>query len=163
MRGFQPIRDQRPNDAKFRDLVGDVVRLANTYRDQLSDSDRLLVVQSVADIATVEEGKTTYALLAKQYESDSRIQVRYAELLSLGRDRQSRIDALAQWRVVVSRSRPRSRKWFRGKLGVAQAHFDMGHPSKAKEIVQLAISLHPELGGSGLKYDYLALLAKCEE
>ena len=103
-----------------------------------------------------------YEALARQQPRDRRIQLRYAELLSQGRDRKSRTAALTQWRRVVQQSIPRSAEWFRGKLGVAQTYFDMGEHQKARELIELLMTLYPDLGGPKLQQSFNDLLKRCQ-
>lgn len=158
LRGLEPIRDAKPDDADLRSISGDVVKLLGTYQSQLSPTDHLLIDQALADEADEALALETYRRLATTYPQNLRVQMRLAELLSLGRDRASRDQALEQWRAVVGLSQPRSERWFRGKLGVAQAHFDKGDHQKAKQIVELLMTLYPDLGSPRQQAAYQRLL-----
>jgi|GEM_PF-4300934 len=160
LRGLQPIRDARPEDAKLRAMVLDCVKLLKLYTDRLSDDDRLLIRLAITDAASPAEALVTYRELAASRPRDRRIQLRFAELASLGRDRAAREEALKQWRLLVRQAKPRSKAWFRAKLGVAQTHFDKGEHEKSKQMVELLKTLYPELGGPDLKQRFEALLKR---
>ena len=156
LRGLQPLRDRKPNDRELQLLMGDCLReLAEDT--PLSADDELLIRQCRADVAERDDALAMYADLATAHPRNIRIQRRYAEVLSAGDDVS---DALEQWRIVVRRSRPRSPDWFRGKLGVAQAHFVAGEKARALELIEVLKALHPELGGPELKASFEALLRR---
>ncbi len=161
VRGLQPVRESRPNDTELRALVLECVELLRPYFDRLTESDRLLLKQVVADAASQQDALQAYTEFATANPKDARIQRKYAELLAMGRDRASREAALKQWRVVVSLTRPRSAEWFRAKLGVAQAYFDKGDHSKTREVIELLTTLYPKMGGPELKQAFRDLLARC--
>ena len=163
MRAWLVLRDTRQVKDATRGLLEDTVNQLQTYQGTLSTQDRRVFAQAQAELLADGLATKAYAKLAENYREDLRIQRRYAELLALGRDRQSRAAALAQWRRIVRLSQPQTYYWFRGKLGVAQAHFDAGSPEKAKQIIDLVLSLYPDLTGSGLGPAYQQLRARCED
>lgn len=163
LKGLMVARDRRPHDTRFVPITREVLNLLLTYRTKLGPADQQLFRQCEADIAEPGMAKEIYQRLAADAPRDLRIQRRYAELLSLERDRQGRIDALGQWRALLRISRPQSFHWFRAKLGIAQAHFDQGQPGKAADVLQLVVSLYPSLAESGLQADYQTLLARCKD
>ena len=79
------------------------------------------------------------------------------------KDRRARQAALMQWRTVVRKSRPYTQAWFRGKLGVATAHFDLNDRKHAQDMIELLMSLHPKMGGPELKRDFTSLLQRCRQ
>ena len=160
LRGLQPIRDARPEEPKLRAMALECVRLLQPFADRLTDNERLSIQLAIADAASPTESLTTYRQLAKSQPRDRRIQLRYAELASLGRDRAAREEALTQWRLLVRQNKPRSNAWFRAKLGVAQTQFDKGEHERAKQMVELLKTLYPELGGPDLKQRFEALLKR---
>lgn len=160
LESLQPIRDDRPDDASLNALIIDIVKMLRTYTADLSTAEQLLIQQAVADVSNTEEATATYTKLAKLYPNSARIQLRYAELVSTGRDRKSRELALAQWRSIARKSKPQSPNWFRAKLGIAQTQFDMGEHSKAQQIIELLAALHPEMGGDKLKQAFMTLLQR---
>jgi hypothetical protein len=163
LNGLQPIRDARPDDVELQSMSLEIVKLLQAYRSQLQPGDQLLMEQVVADASDTKRALQSYQRLAATHRNNHRIQRRYAELLSLGRDRASREQALNQWRLIVSQSRPRSVDWFRGKLGVAQAHFDKGEHEKAKEVIELLMTLYPDMGSPELKASFQQLLGRAKK
>ncbi len=163
LRGLQPIRDARPDDAAVKAMANDCLRLVRPFSGNLSAADQLLIQTSLADAAAHPQALATYRELAGQHRGDRRIQLRYAELVAVGRDRAAREEALKQWRSIVKSSKPRSATWFRGKLGVAQTYFDKGEHSKAKQQIQLLSTLYPAMGGAELKSRFQALLQRIED
>ena len=165
LRGLQKVLDSRPNDDRLLDLIAEVAKLIVTYRDELSEDDQRLLEEASADVVSRSDpsrATAAYARLADTFPTHRRIQRRYAELLSLAQDRTSRDAALEQWRLVVRQCRPRTRDWFRGKLGVATAQYHLGNRRQAREIIELLKSLYPEMGGPELKRDFMRLLQRCE-
>lgn len=153
----------QPDSVALDALMRDVVNMLKTNESQWSAAARLLVEQVLADTMEVQLARRAYASLAKRQPHQSRIQLRYAELLSQGKDRESRELAIAQWRSIAKQSRPKSPAWFRAKLGVAQSQFDKGDHQKAKEIVELLTTLYPQLGGPHLKRQFQQLLIRCQD
>ena len=162
LRGLQPMRDLNREDASLRALALEIINLMRAYEQQFQPQDVQLIEQTVADTEPAPQAVMRYEALARQQPRDRRIQLRYAELLSQGRDRKSRTAALTQWRRVVQQSIPRSAEWFRGKLGVAQTYFDMGEHQKARELIELLMTLYPDLGGPQLQQSFNDLLKRCQ-
>ena len=160
--GLQSIRDEQSDEGQLKAMSLDVVRLVQTYQSELQGTDRLLVDQAVADSAEPSDALAIYRRLAAEHIDNQRIQLRLAELLSLGRDRTARSEALEQWRLIVRQSQPRSASWFRAKLGVAQAHFSMGDHQQSRELIELLMALYPDLGGAELKPLFEQLLEKTQ-
>lgn len=159
---LQPIRDHSRDDTSLRELALEVVNLMRAYEQQFQPQDVLLIEQTIADTEQTPQAIIRYEKLARQQPLDRRIQLRYAELISQGRDRNSRMSALNQWRRVVQLSVPHSPEWFRGKLGVAQTYFDMGDRQKTRELIELLMTLYPDMGGPPLKKSFSDLLARCQ-
>jgi tetratricopeptide (TPR) repeat protein len=166
LRGLQRVLDGRPNDGRLVDLMAKTAKLLTVYRDQLSETDRRLLAETEADTlqrSNLGDATKIYTQLAEGHPRNARIQRRLAELLSLGKDRRARQAALTQWRLVVRKSRPYTQAWFRGKLGVATAHFDLNDRKHAQDMIELLMSLHPKMGGPELKRDFTSLLQRCRQ
>ena len=166
LRGLQCVFDQSHTDTeRLLALMTSVAKLIVTYHDDLPASDQQVLEETIADaMAKSEPEKATaaYARLAKASPRNSRVQRRYAELLALQLGTAAREAALAQWRLVVRQSAPRSTDWFRGKLGVATAHYHLRNRQQAREMIELLMSLYPEMGGPELKRDFMHLLQRCK-
>lgn len=164
LRGLQRVLDGRPNDGELLDLMAETAKLLTTYREQLSEIDLRLLAETEADTlrgSNLGDATQKYKELAEGHPRNARIQRRFAELLSLGMDRRAREAALTQWRLVLRKSRPYTQAWFRGKLGVATAHFDLNDRKHAQEMIELLMSLHPQMGGPELKRSFTSLLQRC--
>ncbi len=120
-----------------------------------------LAARALRDAGRGAESLQSYARLAQDYPNDGTIQEEYAQLLSEAGDRATLETALAQWRQVEQRSPAASDRWFRAKYAIALLHYRLGNPQQAKKIITLLQVLHPELGGTQLKPQFLALMQKC--
>ena len=161
LQGLQPILDKRPDNQGVVALANEVIGLLQAHNTTLQPEVHLLIKQIQADSSDGQTALRIYQKLAADHPEDERIQWRFAELISQGRDRESRTAALKQWRLLVRKSKPQSSNWFRAKLGVAQTHFNKGEHDKAKEIVELLMTLYPDLSSPDLKADFQRLLARC--
>ena len=160
--GLQPIRDASPEDVELMGMAKDCIKFIQPYSNQLTDQHRLLIQQFTLDGMQANQAIEGYRRLAAEHPKHRRIQLRYAELAAMGRDRAAREEALNQWRKIVTQSKARSPEWFRAKLGVAQAYFDKGEHDKSKQMVELLMTLYPELGGAKLERRFQELLQRIQ-
>ena len=160
LRGFTPIRQGDFDDPGLRSLTLEVIELLKPYEDQISNEDRFLLQRAVADYLPVEQSVVQYQAFVEKNPQDLDIQRRYAELLTLQNNRASRQPALQQWRRVVGLAKKQSPTWFRAKLGVAQAHYDLGDRKAAQDLIRYLATLYPDLGGPELEADFELLLSK---
>ena len=110
----------------------------------------------------IRQAVDMYQLLVREYPQDGKLQTQFAVLLGdLDEDEYS-LRALTQWRLVLKKSMPQSRRWFLAKYGIAQTFLRQGNPQKAAEIIKLTQLLYPELGGANLRQRFLELLSECE-
>ncbi len=151
-----------------RELAALELKTINLLRGQqgaLSDRQRAmlerLAARALSDAGRGAESLQSYARLTQDYPNDGTIQEEYAQLLSEAGDRATLETALAQWRQVEQRSPAASDRWFRAKYAIALLHYRLGNPQQAKKIITLLQALHPELGGTQLKPQFLALMQKC--
>ncbi|MCA9262917.1 MAG: hypothetical protein KDA60_03675 [Planctomycetales bacterium] len=117
--------------------------------------------------ALVAAGESSRAIsdftsLAEQYPNDAEVQETYARLLLQSSDPAHKRKSLEQWRLILSRSRPQSERWFTAKYSIAQAHFDLGERDQAEQIIRLQKALYPDLGGEELRRQFDRLLLQCE-
>lgn len=106
------------------------------------------------------EARAAYDALARSYPQDGDAQLAYAEFLATQADREALQLAATKWREVERASVQSSPRWYRAKLGVAEAYEKLGDRARAKQLVELMQALHPELGGAELKPKFEALLAR---
>ena len=70
--------------------------------------------------------------------------------------------ARAKWHRIERRSKPASARWFRAKYFQALANERLGNKQQAAKITRLLQVLHPQLGGTTMKEQFLALLKRCQ-
>lgn len=132
----------------------------------LFTADQLLTLQRLSARALRDAGRTADALaayeqLAQKYPDDGAVQEELAGMLTLANDRRSVERALGLWRTIEKRSPAATPRWFRAKYSVALLHYRLGNPEQARKIIALVQLLHPEMGGTKQKADFLALLKQC--
>ena len=160
-RGLAPVREQLGGNVALRTMTAEVLAALQVHQAKIGPEDRLIIEQTVADYSNSSESLSTYEKLAEAHPNDFRIQRRYAELLTDDKSPASQKASLDQWRKVVRQAKKRSTDWFRGKLGVAQAHFDLGEQAKTKELIEYLQAIYPDLGGRDLKLRFEMLLSSC--
>ena len=109
------------------------------------------------------EARSAYDALARSYPQDGDAQLAYAEFLAQQADQEALKLATTKWREVERASVQSSPRWYRAKLGVAEAYEKLGDRARAKQLVELMQALHPELGGAELKPKFEALLARVKD
>jgi hypothetical protein len=102
-----------------------------------------------------------FAKLVREQSRDGNIQAEFGDLLLASPDSADWQRALEQWRIVASKSEPRTRRWFRAKFGVAQAQFQLGNKEESAKLIRY-LHATENLAGSGLEKEFLELLRKCE-
>ena len=107
-----------------------------------------------------EQALAAYQRITQANAADGDMQEEYARLLGGCSQRSLLLRAVQQWRLVISKSQSGSPRWFRAKLGVAQAHYDLNDPQRAAQIIRLVLELHPELDEE-LAQQFRMLLTRC--
>ena len=160
------MRSSRPESA--RSVAGLILRgvaLIGTDADTLDPAERMALDRLHAEALAVagRHGEAVERLeqLIAKHPDDGDLSEQLAETLSAGQDRAMLEAALGQWRAIVQRSPPESQRWYRAKLAIARAHFQLGDKQRAAEVVRVLQALHPDLGGAELRHQFLALLAAC--
>lgn len=162
LRGLQVVRDLRQTrNASLAALTREVTGLLQPYADQLTAEDQLVWQRAIADDLDPEEAVQRYRDFAKAFPSNTAVQRRFAELLAGIPTQESREMSLIQWRKIVKQNKPRSTTWFRAKLGVARAHFELGQRKQAKELIEYLQTLYPQMGGPALREQFDQLLKVC--
>jgi hypothetical protein len=133
-------------------------------RDRL-DAKSLGAIKRQRAMALATAGRRREALaalrsLAVENPRDGQTQEDLAVVLA-GGSRDSQQAAVEQWRLVASKSRPGSPRWFRAQYGLARAQLDLGDAQQASTTIKLVAAAHPELGGPPMKASFEQLLAAC--
>ena len=104
---------------------------------------------------------TAYAQLVKEQPDNGTIQEDYADLLLAGTDKASLTAALSQWRIIASRTKPRTPRWFKAKYSVSLAQLQLGDKAGAATLLRFLLETPPGLKGTGWEEPFGKLLAKC--
>lgn len=122
---------------------------------KLSAAEELLLARQTAEALVAldkrAEALALYENLARQQPQDAEVQEGLATLLLDSTDRASLERALAQWRIVASKSRPRTERWFRAKHRVATAQLRLGDKAGAKALAAFLLASPPGLEGTSWK------------
>lgn len=103
------------------------------------------------------------AMLAKANPDNGDIQVKYAELLLAADDTPSLKLALDRWRIIASRSKPRTPRWYQAKYSVALAQFKLNDRASAATLLKYLLETPPGLKGSEWEAPCADLLRRCAE
>jgi hypothetical protein len=141
------------------------VKLLAPQRQRLSKENQLALDRVEADALAAanrrDEALRLYERLAKENPSHGGIQEAYGDLLLAGGDKTSLMSAVAQWRVVVARSKPRTERWFKAKYSIALAQSKLGDKAAAAGVLEYTLRTPPGLEGTPWKVRYEALLEAC--
>jgi predicted Zn-dependent protease len=168
LRGLRMIHDSigAPNDQLAQLQLG-VADMLRGHMPGMNRADVREVQSARADayVATARRDEATeiYRQLAAEHPDDARVQHRYAELLLDADTAASPAAALQQWRLVLRKTPARTDEWFQAKYGVALAHYKLGQRAQARQIILVTQSLHPDLGGTAMKQQFLQLMELCEQ
>lgn len=135
-------------------------------RNRLSGAQQLALDRAKAE-ALLSFGKraeaiAAYEQLAKQQPQSAEIQTGYATALASADDRDTLGKALAQWRTVAQRTRPRTDTWWRAKYEVAHLNYRLGDKPQAAQLIKYLQAAPPGLSGTPLEARFLELLKRCE-
>jgi hypothetical protein len=141
-----------------------VAQLAS-QRQRLSKENQLALDRVEADALAAadrrDEALRLYERLANENPAHGGIQEAYGDLLLAGADRESLTRALAQWRLVAARSKPRTERWFKAKYSIALAQSKLGDKKAATGVLEYMLQTPPGLEGTPWKAKYEALLDEC--
>lgn len=117
---------------------------------------------ALAAAGRIDEAKRMWEAHARRSPHDGDLQEEYARFLSSQADAGSLQAGIAKWREVEKMSAESSPRWYRARLGLAQAFLKNGDHARAAQILELTAALHPDLGGPELKaqFDQLIKLTK---
>lgn len=150
---------------ELANLQRQTIQLLAQQPDLLT-AEQLATLQRLSARALRDAGRTSDALaayeqIAQKHPDDGTVQEELAALLTLANDRRSLERALTLWRTIENRSPPATPRWFRAKYSIALLHYRLGNPEQARKMITLVQLLHPELGGTKMKAQFLALLKQC--
>ncbi|MDX1947778.1 MAG: hypothetical protein SFU86_20440 [Pirellulaceae bacterium] len=117
--------------------------------------------EALAAAGRRDEALAAYAQLVKEQPDNGTIQEDYADLLLAGTDKTSLTAALSQWRIIASRTKPRTPRWFKAKYSVALAQLQLGDPAGAATLLRFLLETPPGLKGTGWEEPFGKLLARC--
>lgn len=143
------------------DFVLTAIKDLTRSLSELSENEKLLV-----DIAYAEGlhargtalADTAFKEIAKKHANSAIAQEAYAMYLETA---QKIPQALDQWRLVASRSEPRSERWYRAKYYVAKTQFQLGQKADAAKLIDLLDATPPGLVGTPMEAEFRALRKEC--
>jgi tetratricopeptide (TPR) repeat protein len=142
----------------LRQLGADRSRLSGDLRDALARAE----AESLAASGRRDEALALYRKLVAAHPDSGPLQEGYAALLLAGDDKDSLTVALAQWRIIASRSKPRTDRWWQAKYSVALAQFKLGDKAGAATLLRYVLHTPPGLAGTAWEEKFTALLEECE-
>jgi predicted Zn-dependent protease len=151
--------EDRPRIAKLQLLAAALLAPA---RSQLTPEDQQTLDRAGAEALAAadrrDEALDAYKSLAAAHPDSGAIRQGYAELLLAGDDKASLEAALAQWRIIASRSRPRTDRWYQAKYSIAQAQFKLGDKAGAATLLRYTLETPPGLADTGWEQRFQELL-----
>ena len=68
-----------------------------------------------------------------------------------------------RWRIIASRTRPRTPRWYKAKYSVALAQFKQGDRAAAATLLKYLLETPPGLKGTEWEARCTGLLRQCEK
>jgi hypothetical protein len=134
-------------------------------RDQLRPEQQLTLdrvqAEALASMGRREEALTVYAELAKAHPNDGFVQEGFAKLLLASSDPTQLRQALDRWRLIASRTTPRTPRWLEAKYSIALAQFKLGDRADAATLLRFLLETPPGLKATEWETTYSDLLRKC--
>jgi hypothetical protein len=153
--------DNREQTAKLQLVAAESLE---QHRAKLTDEQRhsldRLIATALAAAGRRTEAIAAYKSLTAAYPDDAATQEGYGDLLLMSDDRPSLEAALAQWRSIAARSRPRTDRWYRAKYSIAMAQFKLGDNESAKSLLRYVVETPPGLAGTSWQAQYEELLRR---
>lgn len=107
------------------------------------------------------EAIEVFTEFAKQNSANAEIQVEYGDMLLASQDRADWQRGLDQWRLIASRTQPRTARWFQAKYAIAQAHYQLGDKHQAEKLIRY-LQATENMSKSGLEKEFAELLRRVE-
>jgi tetratricopeptide (TPR) repeat protein len=140
-------------------------KLSPENRSQLAPEQQLMLertsAEALAALGHRDEALAAYAKLASEHPDSGAIQEDYARLLVASSDEDELRQALDRWRLIASRTRPHTPRWFEAKYSVALAQFRLGDRAGAARLLRFLLETPPGLAGTEWEIRYRELLSKC--
>ncbi|HMC09948.1 MAG TPA: hypothetical protein VKH44_01605, partial [Pirellulaceae bacterium] len=134
-------------------------------RNQLSPEQQLTLgrvqAEALASMGRRDEALAEYTQLAKAHPNNGSIQEGFAKLLLASSDPAQLQQALDRWRVVASRTKPRTPRWLEAKYSIALAQFKLGDRAGAATLLRFLLETPPGLKETAWETTYSDLLRKC--
>lgn len=125
----------------------------------------LAFVEATAAKQGAAEGEKAFVALVKKHANSAVVQEAYAQFLTDGAKGEQggtwKTRALDQWRILGSRSPPRSERWYRAKYYTALLQFEMGQKEEAAKLIDYLDATPPGLSGAPMEAEFRALREKC--
>ena len=102
------------------------------------------------------------AQLAKDNPENGAIQEKYADLLLAAGDAASLKLALDRWRIIASRTKPRTPRWYKAKYSVALAQIQRGDRASAATLLKYVLETPPGISDAAWDANYRQLLDEIE-
>ena len=109
------------------------------------------------------EALASLAKLAKENPDSAAIQEKYADLLLAAGQVESLKLALDRWRMIASRSKPRTPRWYKAKYSVALAQYRLNDRAGAATLLKYLLETPPGLNGTEWEARCTDLLRQCEK
>jgi tetratricopeptide (TPR) repeat protein len=117
---------------------------------------------ALASVGRRDEALAAYEQLARDNPQTGAVQEGYARLLLSSSVPGQLKQALDQWRIVASRTRPRTTRWYEAKYSVALAQYKLGDRESAATLLRYLLETPPGVQGTEWEASYSDLLKKCE-
>lgn len=179
---LSPIREAADSTSKVNiaNLQLEAIDLLSGKASQLAAAQQRQLAQlragALAATGKREQALHAYLQLAKENPDNATIQTEYGDLLLTGQDKSSLERALAQWRIISKRSKPRSDRWYQSKYNIALAQFKLAnllqpqspqqatnHRQRAARMLVFLKDTPPGWEQSHLKAEFESLLQKCSQ
>jgi hypothetical protein len=155
---------QPSNAAEAVELLEAAIKQSDEAPDEWKSAANLTLTLVAAELpARREEALASLAKLAKERPDSAAIQEKYADLLLAARDAASLKLALDRWRIIASRSKPRTPRWYKAKYSVALAQYRQNDRSGAATLLKYLLETPPGLKGTEWEARCTALLRECEK
>jgi hypothetical protein len=181
------VRDlAKPGRGEIPKLAFTAIEKLRPKVSELKANERTLLdlayVETLAATPDREKAQAAFEAAAKKYADSAIIQEAYAEFLTeqsrsppaggiggppggiegvASRSPDISNKALDQWRLVASRSQPKTDRWYRAKYHVAEIQFQMGQKTEAAKLIDYLDALPPGLKGAPMEVEFRALRKQC--
>src|SRR5207249_10038995 len=115
--------------------------------EQLIPDQRLTLervqAEALAGADRREEALVRFEQLARMNPDSGAVQKGFAQLLLTSSNKSELQQALEQWRIVASHTRPHTPQWFEAKYSVALAQFKLGDRAGAAILLRFLLETPP--------------------